>query len=124
MTQLKTVVLQALEDLKAIDITTLDVREITSITDYMIIVTGTSVRHIKSIADNVVEQTKKYDFTPLGVEGMEGDPDWILIDLNNVVVHVMLSSARNFYELEKLWSFEIAAKPRGTSQLVKLATAS
>lgn len=100
MTNLNPVVLNALEDLKAIDITALDVHSLTNITDYMLIATGTSVRHIKAIADNVLEQAHKHDLAVLGIEGMEGETDWVLIDLNNVVVHVMLASAREFYELE------------------------
>lgn len=106
MTNLNPVVLNALEDLKAIDITALDVRSLTNITDYMLIATGTSARHIKAIADNVLEQAHKHGLSVLGIEGIEGETDWVLIDLNNVVVHVMLASAREFYELEKLWAMQ------------------
>lgn len=104
MTNLKSVVLSALEELKAIDVTPLDVRKLTSLTDYMIITTGTSVRHIKSIADNVVKHAKQNSFEPFGIEGETGDTNWILIDLGTVVVHVMLETARDFYQLEKLWT--------------------
>jgi ribosome-associated protein len=95
--------LAALEDMKAVDIRVIDVRELTSITDIMVIASGTSTRHIKSIADNVEQEAKKIGVKALGVEGDKG-AEWILVDLADVVVHVMLPEIREFYALEKLWS--------------------
>ena len=97
------IVTTALEDLKGVDIRVIDVRGKTSITDRMVTVSGTSTRHVKALADNVVLQAKKHGFLPLGVEG-EQAAEWVLIDLGDVVVHVMLPDTRTFYALEKLWS--------------------
>jgi ribosome-associated protein len=95
--------LAALEDMKAVDIRVIDVRGQTSITDIMIIASGTSTRHVKAIADNVELQAKKIGVQALGVEGDKGS-EWILVDLVDVVVHVMMPEVREFYALEKLWS--------------------
>ena len=84
-------------------ITTLDVRNKTSITDYMVVVSATSSRHAKSLCDYVVEKVKESGVQPLGVEGQLGS-DWILLDLGDVILHVMAGQAREFYQLEKLWS--------------------
>ncbi len=100
--ELKALAVDALEGLKAIDITVIDVHEITSITDYMIICSGSSSQHIHSIADNVAMQAKKQGQQPLGIEGKNSN-DWVLVDLGDVVVHVMLPETREFYDLEKLW---------------------
>jgi ribosome-associated protein len=97
------IVLTALDDMKGLDIRVIDVRDRTSITDRMVIVSGTSTRHLKALADHVVLESKKNGFTPLGIEGENG-ADWILVDLVDVVVHVMMPEIRAFYALEKLWS--------------------
>ena len=96
------VVHEALEDVKAKDILAIDVSLISNVADAIVIASGTSTRHIKALADNVAEEARKAGFRPLGVEG-ERDAEWILIDLGCVVVHVMLPTARRFYDLESLW---------------------
>ena len=96
------VVRDALEDVKAKEIVELDVSSISNVADAIVIASGTSTRHVKSLADNVAEEARKAGFRPLGVEG-ERDAEWILIDLGFVVVHVMLPTARKFYDLESLW---------------------
>lgn len=101
--QLKQWALAALDDLKAQDVQVLDVRGMTSITDVMIIASGTSDRHIKALADNVVEAVKKHGAQPIGVEG-ETSREWVLVDLGDVIVHVMHPQTRAFYNLEKLWT--------------------
>ena len=101
--ELSQIVIKALEDLKAKNIVQLDVREMTDVTDTLIIASGTSNRHVKSIANNVVEDSKKLGYMPLGVEGIDAG-DWVLVDFGDIVVHVMQEETRNFYELEKLWS--------------------
>lgn len=100
---LQALAVDALEDLKGDDIQVLDVRGMTSITDRMIIVSGTSTRHVKALADNVALRAKQAGNPPLGVEG-EQTAEWVLIDLGDVIVHVMLPETREFYALEKLWS--------------------
>lgn len=92
-----------LEDIKAIDVITLDVAELTTLTDHIIICTGRSPRHVKSIADRVVVAAKSIQHPPLGVEG-EDIGDWVLVDLNDIILHIMTESVRKYYELEKLWS--------------------
>lgn len=105
LTKLGKVAVHALEDLKGQDIKVLDVRKLTTVTDTMIVCTGTSNRHVKSLAQNVVEDAKKAGFRPLGIEGQEAG-EWVLVDLGDVVVHVMQLQPRAFYQLEKLWSLE------------------
>lgn len=94
----------AVEELKARDVVEIDVRGKSSVTDYMVIASGTSTRHVKSIADEVVKFAKqKLDVMPLGVEG-EREAEWVLVDLGDVIVHVMLPRVREFYALERLWT--------------------
>ena len=98
----------ALDDMKAANVKIIDVRKVTDVADCMIIASGTSDRHVRSIADRVVERAKAGGFRPMGLEG-ERDGEWVLLDLNDVVVHVMLPRVRDFYALEKLWSAGAAA---------------
>jgi len=93
----------AIAELKARDVVEIDVRGKSSVTDYMVIASGTSSRHVKSIADEVVRFAKKLGVMPLGVEG-EREAEWVLVDLGDVVVHVMLPRVREFYALERLWT--------------------
>ena len=106
---LKTVVTNALADMKALEIKVLDVRGLTDIADFMVIASGTSDRHVRSVAQRVVEKTKEAGFRPHGVEGQQ-DSDWVLIDLNEMIVHVMLPRVREFYGLEKLWDMTTAKR--------------
>ncbi len=101
--ELQQFVIDKLEDSKAQDIIFLDVHGKSSITDCMIICTGTSNRHLMSVADNLVDDCRANGLTPLGVEG-QGISDWIVVDLGEVIVHVMQEESRRMYELEKLWS--------------------
>ncbi|MEO8463844.1 MAG: ribosome silencing factor [Gammaproteobacteria bacterium] len=101
------VVAHALDDLKAFETTFLDVRHLTTVTDAMAIASGRSDRHVRAIANAVVEQSKQAGFRPIGVEGANGG-EWVLVDLGELVVHVMLPRVREFYNLEKLW--DIAAR--------------
>jgi len=100
---LKQVVNVALEDAKAREVTWMDVTNLTDITDYMVVASGTSNRHVKAIVDRVIEQVREAGLKPLGVEGLE-EGEWVLIDLGDIVVHVMLPRVREFYDLERLWS--------------------
>lgn len=102
-TELNQQIHAALEDIKAQKIVELDVRQLTDVTDFLIIANGTSSRHVKSVANNVVEELKSKDIRPLGVEGLDVG-EWVLVDYGDTVVHVMLPTTRDFYELEKLWS--------------------
>jgi len=97
------IVLTALDDMKGVDVRVIDVRELTSITDRMVIVSGTSTRHVKALAENVALQAKQHGYQPLGIEG-ENTAEWVLVDLADVVVHIMMPEIRDFYALEKLWS--------------------
>jgi len=93
----------ALDDLKAVNMVFINVKGISTVTDVMVIASGTSNRHVRSLAQNVIEQCKKNNHTILGSEGQDTS-EWVLVDLGYVVVHVMQEQTRNFYELEKLWS--------------------
>src|SRR5580700_773228 len=99
---LQRIVTAALEDMKAVNVKKLDVRELTDIADTMVIASGNSDRHVRSIAEHVVEKAKAAGFRPLGVEGAR-DAEWVLVDLQDILVHVMLPRVREFYGLESLW---------------------
>ena len=106
--QLSDLVVDALDDVKAQDIVKLDVREMTTVTDYMIVASGTSSRHVQALVENVTEKAKAAGHRPTGVEGEDGG-EWILLDLQDALVHVMLPKVREFYNLEKLWSLSPAS---------------
>ena len=99
---LKNLAIQALDELKANDVQTIDVRDRASFTDFMVFASGTSTRHVGSLAESVVEMATDAGIKPLGVEGEEVS-EWVLVDLGDVIVHVMLPEVRLMYELEKLW---------------------
>lgn len=103
------VIEHALDEMKAVNVKVLDVHKLTDITDTMIIATGNSDRHVRSIADRVVEYAKKAGFRPMGVEG-ERDGEWVLVDLQDVIVHIMLPRVREFYRLENLWDVSAARR--------------
>ncbi|HMH66705.1 MAG TPA: ribosome silencing factor [Pinirhizobacter sp.] len=96
-------VIDALEELKAKDVRELDVRGKTSIADTLVIASGTSARHVKSIADEVIKFAKQAGVMPLGVEG-QVEAEWVLVDLGDIIVHIMLPRIREFYGLERLWT--------------------
>lgn len=98
-----------LDDMKAVDIVALNVGKLTSITDYMIIASGRTNRHVRSIADTVVEKAKEAECLVLGVEGQDFG-EWVLVDLDDVIVHVMQPRTRDFYKLENLWSMDSSSK--------------
>ena len=105
--QLKQLATEALDDLKASDIKVIDVRDKTSVTDWIVIATGSSSRHVKSLANNVVTSMKDAGRPVLGVEG-EDEGEWVLVDLGDVIVHVMQQQVREFYDLESLWSVDVS----------------
>jgi ribosome-associated protein len=109
-------VLAALDELKARDVKEIDVREKASFTDLLVIASGTSTRHVKSIADEVVKFSKRAGVMPLGVEG-EKEAEWVLVDLGDIVVHVMLPRIREFYALERLWLVGDEAPPESAGAL-------
>jgi ribosome-associated protein len=108
---------ESLEDMKARDICVLDVRKLTSVADYMLVASGTSDRHVSSLADSVVQAAKQAGQRPLGVEGLESG-EWALIDLVDVIVHVMQPRVREFYKLEDLWTMG-TSKPDGQAESAK-----
>ena len=93
----------ALDDLKAVDTVDIDVRPLTSVMDYLVVTSGTSTRHVKSLADSVVEKAKAAGVRPIGIEG-EVAGEWVLVDFGDVVVHMMQPATRSFYDLERLWT--------------------
>ncbi len=107
------IVRDVLDERKGQFITTLDVRDKTSFTDYMVLVTGTSTRHIQSLCDHVVAKLAEHGVTPLGLEGGM-NADWVLLDLGDVIVHAMTAQARALYQLEKLWSIEPNTRQEAT----------
>ena len=100
--KLRDLVSSSLDELKAVDPVTINVKKLSSFTDYMIIASGTSNRHIQSIGEKVLEDLKARSIRPLGLEG-EGSEEWVLIDVGDVVLHLMSAKARAFYDLESLW---------------------
>jgi len=99
---LQSFVIDKIDDLKAQNIVTIDVRGKSSITDCMVICTGTSNRHVVSIADHLVQESRAQGIMPLGTDGKDAG-EWVVVDLGEVIVHVMQEEARELYELEKLW---------------------
>lgn len=106
--QLKQVVIDALQDVKGIDIRVIDVQDKSSVTDVMVVASGNTARQVKALADSVVEKAREAGVRPLGVEGEEHG-EWILVDLGDLVVHIMQPAVRDFYNLEKLWGDESPA---------------
>ena len=102
----------ALDDMKARDVRVIDVRKLTPVADYMIIATGTSDRHVRSIADRVAEAAAEAGCKPRGTEGAEAG-EWVLVDLQDVVVHVMQGKVRDLYKLENLWEMQAPAAGPG-----------
>ncbi|MEH6580975.1 MAG: ribosome silencing factor [Halioglobus sp.] len=100
--ELKKLIVDALDDLKAVNTVSLDVSALTDVMDHMVIASGTSNRHVKSLAINVSMEAKKQGVRPLGIEGNDVG-EWVLVDFGDVVVHVMLPATRDFYDLERLW---------------------
>ncbi|MBT5387449.1 MAG: ribosome silencing factor [Porticoccaceae bacterium] len=115
MTQaLKDIVINALEEIKATNITTIDVRELTGMMDTMIVASGNSNRQVKSLANSVVVDAKKAGYSLIGVEG-DDTAEWILVDFGDVIVHVMLPTTREFYDLERLWALRPGDRPEDGS---------
>lgn len=112
--QLQKLITTAVDDMKAVDIKTIDVRGQTSVTDLVCICSGTSSRHVKSIADNVAVEAKKAGLMPLGIEG-DDTAEWVLVDLGDAVIHVMQPNVRMFYQLESLWEATAAARENASS---------
>jgi ribosome-associated protein len=111
--ELADLAVDALEEIKGLDIIKLDVSDMTTVTDWMIVASGTSGRHVKALVDNVAERAKAAGHRPLGIEGESGG-EWVLLDLQDALVHVMLPKIREFYNLEKLWSISPAGDAAAT----------
>lgn len=102
---LNDIIIKALEDTKAKDLITLDVSGLSDVMDTLIIASGTSTRHVRSLAENAMEEAKKQDYRPIGVEGLDA-PEWVLVDYGDTVLHVMMPATRELYDLEKLWTMK------------------
>lgn len=111
--QLRDLVIDALEDGKAVNIQCMDVKNLSNVTDYMVIASGTSRRHVNSVAENMVMKVKEHGLLPLGQEGQDAG-EWILVDLGDVVVNVMMPDTRLFYDLEKLWAVPDQSQDEGS----------
>ncbi|WP_428609384.1 ribosome silencing factor [Sedimenticola sp.] len=106
--KLRDLIVNTLDDMKALDVKVLDVRGKTSITDLMVIASGTSNRHVTSIAETIAFKAKDAGENPLGIEGLK-EGEWVLVDLNGIVVHIMQTKVRDFYQLERLWDMDSPA---------------
>jgi len=113
--QLRNLVVDKLEGMKARDLCLIDVRGRTDVTDFLVIASGTSTRHVKAMAQDVVEAAKAADLPPLGLEG-EREAEWVLVDLGDVVVHLMLPRTREFYGLERLWGVDVPTQSSESAQ--------
>jgi len=111
---LEKIIVNALEDIKASDISVIDVQSLTDVTDTIIIANGNSHRQVKALADNVLIDTKTENFIPIGIEG-ENAREWILIDFGDIVTNIMLPSTREFYDLDRLW----ALRPESTKSHIE-----
>ena len=111
--QLTQLVVDALDDVKAQDIVKLDVRDLTTVTDYMVVASGTSNRHVQALVENVAKKATEAGHRPIGIEGETGG-EWVLLDLQDTLVHVMMPKIREFYNLEKLWSLGAPADRAAT----------
>jgi len=122
---LEGIVTAALEDMKAVNVKVMDVRGLTDIADVMVVASGNSDRHVRSIADRVVEKAKEAGFRPLGIEGAR-EGEWVLVDLHDIILHVMVPRVREFYSLERMWETDastpsIKAVPAAVSQAAAAA---
>lgn len=117
--QLKNLAIKILNEHKAEDITSINVGKLTSVTDYMIICSATSTRHIKALANHLITTCKENDVRPLGAEGIDGSHEWALIDLGDIIVHIMLAATRDFYSLEKLWQVSEQRAKTATEKVIK-----
>ena len=111
--ELSDLVVGALEEIKGLDIIKLDVSDMTTVTDWMIVASGTSSRHVQALIENVSDRAKAASHRPSGIEGESGG-EWVLLDLQDALVHVMLPKIREFYNLEKLWSIRPAGGATST----------
>lgn len=109
---LQELVVSSLEEMKGVDLRVMDVREITTVTDVMVIVSGNSGRHVRALSEELVKHARDAGLQPLGVEG-DDQGEWVLVDLADVVVHIMRPRIREFYNLEKLWSMADQARETG-----------